>query len=151
MRLETFTLGTQLPRSTQKQIRHYTHDAKDLYFNIHTKVENHKLIIKKSKDLVEQGIKIATDYALLHPACKDYLYTAIAHKEQMFQASPEDMEKLYHGDGALPKAPDKCYIPKDLIVHPATVFILATNPKNQHRMLEELAEVIDHIEELSTE
>lgn len=48
----------------------------------------------------------------------------MALKDSLSDISHENLEKNYHHDGALPKAPSECYHTKDLFVHPATVFVL---------------------------
>ena len=61
------------------------------------------------------------------------------------------LEKDYHHDGALPKAPGECYHTKDLFVHPATVYVLVRDDpslanKTKMSINAELTEVLAHTE-----
>ena len=58
------------------------------------------------------------------PQCDEYLAMSIALKSKLDDISHESLEKDYHHDAALPKAPNECYHAKDLFVHPATVIVL---------------------------
>jgi len=53
------------------------------------------------------------------PQCDEYLAKTLALKNSLHEISHDTLEKDYHHDGALPKAPGECYHTKDLFVHPA--------------------------------
>ena len=54
----------------------------------------------------------------------------------------ESLEKNYHQDEALPKAPDNCYHVKDLLVHPATAAI----SNDRKAIVHEIREVLAHLQ-----
>lgn len=61
------------------------------------------------------------------------------------------MERDYHLDGALPKAPAECYHVKDTFVHPATVLVLtrddpALGEETITDIRAEIMEVLGHTE-----
>ena len=56
--------------------------------------------------------------------CDEYLGKAQELKAMISDITLEVLEKDYHHDGALPKAPPECYHVKDTFVHPATVLVL---------------------------
>ena len=72
---------------------------------------------------------------------------------KMLTLSLEDIEKDYHADGKLPPMKQAvCYHAKDLLVHPATVVVIAkTQPDNKdtRKMLHaEIEEVLEHFGEV---
>ena len=67
----------------------------------------------------------------------------------MLTISVDEIERDYHADGKLPPVKDAaCYHAKDLLVHPATVVVLATNQthdqKTKEQMHHEIEEVLEH-------
>ena len=56
--------------------------------------------------------------------CDEYLEKSLELKEKITDITREILERDYHIDGALPKAPAECYHVKDTFVHPATVLVL---------------------------
>src|SRR5690606_34534917 len=50
------------------------------------------------------------------PQCGDYLAQSMVLKDRLGEISHDALEKDYHHDGALPKAPFECYHAKDLFV-----------------------------------
>ena len=85
------------------------------------------------------------------PQCDEYLLKSVAVKDMLENISHENLEKNYHHDGALPKAPFECYHTKDLLVHPATVIVLTRDdPELAENTLSsiraEITEVLAHTE-----
>ncbi len=56
--------------------------------------------------------------------CDAYLEKSLELKGMIPEITREALERDYHHDGALPKAPPECYHIKDTFVHPATVLVL---------------------------
>jgi hypothetical protein len=85
------------------------------------------------------------------PQCDEYLVKAMELKGMLKNISHETLEKNYHMDGALPKAPLECYHAKDLFVHPATVLVLTRddpdlNVATRESINAEITEVLGHME-----
>ncbi len=85
------------------------------------------------------------------PQCDEYLAKTLELKESLSTISHEVIEKDYHQDGALPKAPIECYHTKDLIVHPATVVVLTRDDPSlasstKQSIAAEINEVLAHTE-----
>ena len=85
------------------------------------------------------------------PQCDTYLEKTLVLKDQLQQISLDSLEKDYHHDGALPKAPGECYHTKDLFVHPATVIVLTRDDPNlktetRGSISAEITEVLAHTE-----
>ncbi len=85
------------------------------------------------------------------PQCEEYLEKTITLKEGLHEISHETLEKGYHHDGALPKAPGECYHTKDLFVHPATVMVLTRDDpelgNDTKRLIKaEITEMLAHTE-----
>ena len=106
-------------------------------------------IAENAKTLVKLSRGILTNFGKSEPACKTYLEAALKAASLMMAADLETIERDYHHDKALPKAPKKCYQVKDLLVHPATVYVLAQkHAKDQSvrgKMGAELAELTGHL------
>jgi hypothetical protein len=99
-------------------------------------------------DLSENVINSA-QYRL--PQCDEYLAKSLMLKDSLQYISHDSLEKDYHHDGALPKAPSECYHTKDLFVHPATVIVLTRDDpslnKNTRASINlEISEVLAHTE-----
>ena len=74
---------------------------------------------------------------------------AIKAADEMLTISVDEIERDYHADGKLPPVKDAaCYHAKDLLVHPATVVVLAANQthdqKTKEQMHHEIEEVLEH-------
>jgi hypothetical protein len=85
------------------------------------------------------------------PQCDEYLNKSMALRENLKDISHENLEKDYHHDGALPKAPAECYHAKDLFVHPATVLVLTRDDPSlgedtRNAIKMEITEVLGHTE-----
>ncbi len=85
------------------------------------------------------------------PQCDEYLTKTLALKDKLQDISHDTLEKDYHHDGALPKAPGECYHTKDLFVHPATVIVLtrddpSLNETTKSSIDAEITEVLAHTE-----
>ncbi|MFT7460457.1 MAG: hypothetical protein ACI909_003145 [Planctomycetota bacterium] len=85
------------------------------------------------------------------PQCDEYLNKSMALRENLKDISHKNLEKDYHHDGALPKAPAECYHAKDLFVHPATVLVLTRDDPSlgedtRNAIKMEITEVLGHTE-----
>ena len=74
--------------------------------------------------LLSSGEKIMDWARFRLKQCDEYLGKALELKAMIGDIALETLEKDYHHDGALPKAPPECYHVKDTFVHPATVLVL---------------------------
>jgi hypothetical protein len=122
-----------------------------------TKVEINKGNVKKAgklaKKLVSISTKLLPQVAEKHSQCQEYLSVALSAATKMQNISLEAIEKDYHADGKLPQVKDvKCYHAKDLLVHPATVVVLAKQANKtdavKAQMLDEIDEVIEHFSQV---
>lgn len=87
------------------------------------------------------------------PICTDYINTAVAAADSMLEMSLDDIERDYHADGKLPPMKSAtCYHAKDLLVHPATVSVIARtledNAETREKLHHELEEVLEHFSEV---
>lgn len=85
------------------------------------------------------------------PQCDDYLDASMTLKDKLREISHASLERDYHLDGVLPKAPFECYHAKDLFVHPATVVVLTRDDPDMNEMTRssikaEISEVLAHTE-----
>ncbi|MEM6998946.1 MAG: hypothetical protein AAF419_03800 [Pseudomonadota bacterium] len=103
-----------------------------------------QLLIELSTDVIESA-------RFRLPQCEIYLTKTLELKTMLEDISHESLEKNYHADGALPKAPAECYHTKDLLVHPATVIVLtrddpALKRNTRGTIVAEINEVLAHTE-----
>lgn len=108
-------------------------------------------ISKQAKELLSlsQSVIKSTQFRL--PQCNEYLTKTLALKNSLGEIAHETLEKDYHHDGALPKAPAECYHTKDLFVHPATVIVLTRDDPTLSQQTKasintEMTEVLAHTE-----
>ena len=81
-------------------------------------------IDRQAGALLSSGEKIMDWARFRLKQCDAYLEKALELKAMIADITLEVLEKDYHHDGALPKAPPECYHVKDTFVHPATVLVL---------------------------
>ena len=101
--------------------------------------------------LLSSGEKIMNWARFRLKQCDEYLGKALELKAMIPDIALEALEKDYHHDGALPKAPPECYHVKDTFVHPATVLVLtrddpALGEETITGISMEIQEVLGHTE-----
>ena len=149
------------PADTEQQKQALEHAAVTL--------ANYEIEAKKLVDILDVPGTVNTDISLLAenlmnlsesfiestrfrlPQCDAYLHKSVEVKNLLGSITHESLEKDYHHDGALPKAPFECYHTKDLFVHPATVIVLtrddpALAQETLSSIRAEITEVLAHTE-----
>lgn len=124
--------------------------------DINEKVENKGAftdIKAKAEKLTRLSTKLLPVFVAKQPVCKDYIQAAIAASETMLNISLDKIESDYHADGKLPPMKQAvCYHAKDLLVHPATVAVIARtlpdNAKTREKLHHEIEEVLEHFNEV---
>ncbi len=110
-------------------------------------------LAKKSEKLTELSTMLLPAFMKKHEICTDYLKAALAAADSMTSLSLDDIEKDYHADGKLPPVKSaSCYHAKDLLVHPATMAVIAktkADSKETREQIEhELEEVLEHFSQV---
>ena len=105
----------------------------------------------RARTLLSSGEKIMGWARFRLKQCDEYLEKSLELKEKITDITREVLERDYHHDGALPKAPAECYHIKDTFVHPATVLILtrddpALGEETITGIRAEIMEVLGHTE-----
>ncbi len=127
------------------------------------KAQETKNLIKNSKyaeieaqstDLVNIAKSLLPQYVDKFPQCQTYLDAVVMAADDMLNLSVERIEADYHADGKLPKMTDvKCYHAKDLLVHPATLVVMAKtqqdNEAQRESMSHEIIEVLVHFDQVA--
>ena len=108
-------------------------------------------IDRRAGALLSSGEKIMDWARFRLKQCDAYLEKALELKAKISDITLEVLEKDYHHDGALPKAPPECYHVKDTFVHPATVLVLtrddpALGEETVTGIRAEILEVLGHTE-----
>ena len=124
--------------------------------DINDKVENKGTFSEikiKAESLTRLSTKLLPAFVVKQPICKDYIQAAIDASETMLNLSLEKIESDYHADGKLPPMKQAvCYHAKDLLVHPATVAVIAgtlsDTPKTREQLHHEIEEVLEHFNEV---
>jgi hypothetical protein len=132
-------------------LAYYEIAAKKLLINLKDETSKAEEISEQAKELLLLSEDIIASARFRLPQCDEYLTKTIALKNSLKTISHETLEKDYHHDGALPKAPGECYHTKDLFVHPATVIILtrddpSLNDATKSLINAEISEVLGHTE-----
>lgn len=105
-------------------------------------------LARRAHDLIELAQGLLGPFAVDYPPCGPYLRAAMGVLERLDGIDAEAMERLYHADDALPEAPGFCYHAKDLLVHPATVVVLAREGDERAvhaQMAAEMREALAHV------
>ena len=106
---------------------------------------------QQASTLLISGEKIMDWARFRLKQCDEYLKKSLELKDKMTDITRETLERDYHHDGALPKAPAECYHIKDTFVHPATVLVLtrddpALGEETITGIRAEIMEVLGHTE-----
>jgi hypothetical protein len=110
-----------------------------------------ELINTQASQLLDLSEVVIDSARFRLPQCDEYLAKSIALRDSLSEISHARLEKDYHHDGALPKAPAECYHAKDLFVHPATVLVLTRDDpdlgeQTRSSITAEITEVLAHTE-----
>ena len=127
----------------------YEIEAKKLVSNLNNSSSADISALPISLLELSENVISSAQYRL--PQCDEYLAKTLMLKNNLQEISLENLEKDYHHDGALPKAPGECYHTKDLFVHPATVIVLTRdnpvlNEAIKSSIHDEITEVLAHTE-----
>ena len=125
--------------------------AKKLIVNLHIESTEAIDISNQAKALLDLSENVINSAQYRLPQCAEYLAKTLMLKDNLQTISHASLEKDYHHDGALPKAPGECYHTKDLFVHPATVIVLTRddptlNGETKASINLEISEVLAHTE-----
>jgi len=128
----------------------YNEQAKGLIVKNRAKKLNKSAVLNDAKGLIEKAGPILMAYSKKYPQCETFLKGIINSAPKMQKLSLPQIEKMYHEGEALPKSDEICYDAKELIVHPATVVILAKkkrlNKDQRGQITDEIEEVLGHLE-----
>jgi len=125
--------------------------AKKLLTNLKNETSKAEEISDQAKELLLLSEDVINSARFRLPQCDEYLTKTMILKDILETISLESLEKDYHHDGALPKAPAECYHTKDLFVHPATVVVLTRDDPSLDNATKlsinaEMLEVLGHTE-----
>ncbi len=132
-------------------LANYEIAAKKLVANLENDAAKLNEINKQAKELLAISENIFDTARFRLPQCDVYLTKTLELKNSLQKISHDTLEKDYHLDGALPKAPGECYHTKDLFVHPATVLVLTRDDPSLSETTKtsinaEIIEVLAHTE-----
>lgn len=132
-------------------LANYEIAAKKLVANLENDAVKLNEINKQAKELLAISENIFDTARFRLPQCDVYLAKTLELKNSLQKISHGTLEKDYHLDGALPKAPGECYHTKDLFVHPATVLVLTRDDPSLSETTKtsinaEITEVLAHTE-----
>lgn len=131
-------------------VKNYHNELSGLLELIKKESPDLELIKESSLTLMDLSEPIYVHYVKKSPDCRDFLKGILDKREQMLLIDLEAIERDFHEGEALPPAPDHCFHAKELVVHPATVYLLAKLEfKEEVRadMLAELVELGVHLDE----
>ena len=132
-------------------LAYYEIEAKKLVDMINKDSIDSQVIFMQAEQLLILSESIIDSARFRLPQCDEYLAKSVALKDSLLEISLTTLEKDYHLDGALPKAPGECYHTKDLFVHPASVMVMARDnleidSETKEAIRNEITEVLAHTE-----
>jgi hypothetical protein len=132
-------------------LANYEFAAKKLIDDLDNSNISAQVISHQANELLTLSESVISSAQFRLPQCKEYLEKTLVLKDHLDKISNETLEKDFHHDGALPKAPTECYHTKDLFVHPATVIVLTRDDpslldKTKSSINAEITEVLGHLE-----
>lgn len=144
--LSLFASVALASQTTKDESELYGETLKAATASLNAKVDKKKLG-EQMNELVKLSKVLITKYSERHVECKDYLNQTAAQADKLADMPLEKIEKDYHEDGALPKAPAICHHAKDLLVHPATVLAIlkVKGEKGLNEAKAELVELNSHL------
>ena len=105
-------------------------------------------------EVAEMGMHLMTmarpiigNFQTAYPDCTPLLETILARSSEITELDLEMVERGYHEGELLPEAPEHCHAAKELIVHPATVVVIAKRgylQDGKQKISDEIEEVIEH-------
>lgn len=106
-------------------------------------------LTNQSVELMMLAKKFLPEFTNSQTVCKKYIEAVLSASNTMLALSLDDIERDYHSDAKLPSvASPACYYAKDLLVHPATMIIMAKTQKDtketREKMGLEVEEVLNH-------
>ena len=112
-----------------------------------------KLIAIKAEEFLSQARVVVSKAKSKYPTCRPLFEAILKDEERIKSLGLTEVETLYHEGEALPETDEiACYNVKELIVHPATVVVLAKQIKfaEEHyaQMVDEMEEVIEHMSDI---
>lgn len=134
-----------------RMLAYYEIEAKKLIDMVDKADPVDETINKQMEKLLTLSESVIDSARFRLPQCDEYLAKSLALKDKLQNISHETLERDYHLDGALPKAPQECYHTKDLFVHPATVTVLTRDDpelsdETRSSIKAEMTEVLAHTE-----
>lgn len=104
---------------------------------------------EESLGLIERARPLLESFAAKYPDCGELIAEVLNNQEKMLQMELPEIERQFHEGEALPESDLRCYNPKELVVHPATVYVLTQTDdveKPEMSMRAELEELDLHFE-----
>lgn len=128
----------------------YENEGRKLLAELEGRVDR-DAVDERATRLLSSGEKIMTWARFRLAQCDEYLEKSLELKAKLPTISRAVLERDYHHDGILPKAPAECYHVKDTFVHPATALLLtrddpALGPATIKDIRAEMMEVLSHTE-----
>ncbi len=133
-------------QTTENTMGSYKEEAKEI-ISLAKNNGDKAVIRRKALNLMDTAKVLITEFKNKNPKCSNLLDFMINSSQKMTTLSLEQIEHDFHDGGALPKAPEICFEPKELLVHPATVVILTNikfDKEGKEQIVDELEEVIAH-------
>lgn len=96
---------------------------------------------EESLGLIERATALLESFAAKYPDCRELISQVLENRERMLQMELPEIESQFHEGEALPESELICYNPKELVVHPATVFLLTQSQDVENPLMSMRAEL----------
>ena len=104
-------------------------------------------VAEMSMHLITMARPIINNFQTAYPDCSLLLETILERSSEITELNLEMIERDYHEGELLPEAPEHCHAAKELIVHPATVVVIAKRgylQDGKQKIADEIEEVVEH-------
>lgn len=119
----------------------YKKDLTELREHLNQKNVDMQWVKEESLSLVDQAVPLLESFAAKYPDCRELIEIVLEKRESMLEMELSEIERLYHEGEALPEADLRCYNPKEMVVHPATVYLLTQTNEVENPLLSMSAEL----------
>ncbi|WP_125716734.1 hypothetical protein [Pseudoalteromonas rubra] len=149
---EQANASTATPIQPQDTLHRYRLIASDLLTNIRIQTPA-EAIAQQAEDLMHEAGPVLAHFNQAYPQCGAYLDAVLGAAQTLPTLTLQQLEQDYHDAQALPTLADPvCYHPKELLVHPAKVAVMAkAGLSDDEAYLDaelELVELMAHVEQV---
>ena len=132
--------------SQTERVKDYQQFADQIVREVKSGADEGK-VAEMGMHLITMARPIINNFQTAYPDCSLLLETILERSSEITELNLEMVERGYHEGELLPEAPEHCHAAKELIVHPATVVVIAKRgylQDGKQKIADEIEEVVEH-------